>query len=111
MLMSFQSIAIIGLGYVGLPLAIAFTHAAGIRRVVGFDIDPKRIADLQAGMDVNGESGAELHGALSAGLILTDSAQALLDVDVMIVTVPTPVNDDKRPDLAPLQAAPRLFSS
>jgi UDP-N-acetyl-D-glucosamine/UDP-N-acetyl-D-galactosamine dehydrogenase len=108
--MRLQTIAVIGLGYVGLPLAIAFTLAAGIRRVVGFDIDPKRIADLRAGMDVNGESGAELHLALSAGLTLTDDAQALGDVDVMIVTVPTPVNDDKRPDLAPLQAACELIA-
>jgi UDP-N-acetyl-D-glucosamine/UDP-N-acetyl-D-galactosamine dehydrogenase len=109
-LISFQTIAIIGLGYVGLPLAIAFTHAAGIRRIVGFDIDQKRIADLQAGLDVNGEAGAELSAALSAGLTLTHDEQALSEVDVMIVTVPTPVNDDKRPDLAPLQAACELIA-
>ncbi len=104
-------IAILGLGYVGLPLALAFSRAAATNRVVGFDIDVQRVAALNQGVDANGEapSGA-LTAALAAGLVLSCEAQVLAQATVYIVTVPTPVNSDKRPDLAPLEAACKLIA-
>ena len=99
-------IAVIGLGYVGLPLALALvrTHSA---RVVGFDIDSRRVEALRAAYDRTGETAAsELRLAQDDGrLIVTTDTTPLNGVDIMIVTVPTPVDDANQPDLAPLQAA------
>lgn len=91
-------IAIIGLGYVGLPLAVEFGKK---RSVIGFDINHPRIAALQAGHDSTLEvDDAELKEATH----LTYSANAadLEQANVYIVTVPTPIDDHKRPDLTPL---------
>lgn len=91
-------IAIIGLGYVGLPLAVEFGKK---RSVIGFDINQPRIAALQAGHDSTLEvDDAELKEATH----LTYSANAadLEQANVYIVTVPTPIDDHKRPDLTPL---------
>ncbi len=93
-------IAIIGLGYVGLPLAVALArHFA----VTGFDIDPRRVADLKLGIDRTGEVAAAVLGA-SALRVHADEAE-IAGHDIFIVTVPTPVDADKRPDLGPLLAA------
>ncbi|RYH70066.1 MAG: Vi polysaccharide biosynthesis UDP-N-acetylglucosamine C-6 dehydrogenase TviB [Alcaligenaceae bacterium] len=93
-----QPIAIIGLGYVGLPLAVEFGKK---RYVVGFDINPKRIADLQAGHDYTLETTSEeLKGA--SRLAFTSRTEDLRECGVFIVTVPTPIDDANRPDLAPL---------
>ena len=91
-------IAVVGLGYVGLPLAVAF----GARYdTLGYDINRSRIDALRAGRDSNGESSAdELRSATH--LRLTDSLDDLRDRDVYVVTVPTPVDADKRPDFGPL---------
>ena len=94
-------LAVIGLGYVGLPLAVAF---ARVRPVTGFDIDPRRIAALKAGHDWTREVDKADLGA-AAGLSLTDSAAALSSCNVFIVTVPTPIDAHKQPDLGPLVAA------
>lgn len=94
-------IAVIGLGYVGLPLAVEF---AKTRPVIGFDINEKRIADLSAGHDGTREvSTVEL--AEAKHLDLTCDVEALKNANVFIVTVPTPIDKHKRPDLGPLLKA------
>lgn len=106
-LMSLQQVrlGIIGLGYVGLPLAAEFGK---YRPVVGFDIDSRRIEELCSGVDQTLEvSPAEL----SAAQHLTFSAdpEDLRDCNVYIVTVPTPINGQKQPDLTPLISASRTL--
>ncbi len=96
-------IGVIGLGYVGLPLAVAFGKAFP---TVGFDIKSRRIEELRAGRDVTREIASD-ELAAARQLTLSDDAAALADCNVYIVTVPTPIDDYKRPDLTPLQAASR----
>ncbi|RKT45218.1 nucleotide sugar dehydrogenase [Thiocapsa rosea] len=91
-------IAIIGLGYVGLPLAVEF---AKHRPVVGFDINQTRIAELKAGRDTTRETSPE-DLAAARHLTYTSDLGALCRCRIFIVTVPTPVDDYKRPDLTPL---------
>jgi UDP-N-acetyl-D-galactosamine dehydrogenase len=94
-------IAVLGLGYVGLPLAVAF--AAG-HQVVGFDIDPERVAELAAGRDRTLEvSETELKAAGS--LSFSADEADLAGCNVFVVTVPTPIDAHKRPDLSALMAA------
>jgi len=91
-------LAVIGLGYVGLPLAVEFGKK---RSVIGFDINPDRIASLQQGVDKTLEvDAAEL--AQAHGLQLTCSSADLAQANVYIVTVPTPIDEFKQPDLTPL---------
>ena len=93
-----KKIAVIGLGYVGLPLAAAFGEK---REIVGFDINSKRIAELKDGFDFTREvSRTELESA--AGLSFTDQLDDIADCQVFIVTVPTPIDEYKTPDLTPL---------
>jgi UDP-N-acetyl-D-galactosamine dehydrogenase len=96
-----KKIAIIGLGYVGLPLAVAFGEK---RQVVGFDINTKRIADLKNGEDFTREVSPE-ELAAAPQLSFTDSLDDIADCTVFIVTVPTPIDDFKTPDLTPLVKA------
>jgi UDP-N-acetyl-D-galactosamine dehydrogenase len=96
-----KKIAIIGLGYVGLPLAVAFGEK---RQVVGFDINTKRIAELKNGEDFTREVSPE-ELAASARLSFSDSLDDIADCSVFIVTVPTPIDDFKTPDLTPLVKA------
>ena len=96
-----KTIAVIGLGYVGLPLAVEFGKQ---RRVIGFDIKPERIADLRAGRDKTREVSSE-ELAEAQHLTLTADAADLATATIYIVTVPTPIDADKRPDLAPLLKA------
>lgn len=99
--------AVIGLGYVGLPLAVAFGRE---QPTVGFDIDPERIAELRAGQDHTLEVEA---GELAAARQLEYSSDpARLDeCNVYIVTVPTPIDAYEQPDLEPLRSATRLIAS
>lgn len=91
-------LAIIGLGYVGLPLAVEFGRK---RAVVGFDINQQRIKELQAGNDLTLETTkAEL--TESKYLKFTTDPDYLNDCNCFIVTVPTPIDEYKRPDLTPL---------
>ena len=91
-------IAIIGLGYVGLPLAAEFGK---IRQVVGFDVNHKRILELKEGIDVNLETTEEeLRDARH--LTFTSSIDEIRECNFYIITVPTPINDYKQPDLTPL---------
>jgi UDP-N-acetyl-D-galactosamine dehydrogenase len=86
---------VIGLGYVGLPVAIAFARSTF--PVIGFDIDPRRIAELRAGRDRTGEvESADLN---HSSLVLSSDVEALANADFYIVTVPTPVDAARRPDL------------
>ena len=94
-------VAVIGLGYVGLPLAVAFGHHFP---TTGFDINARRIAQLREGRDVTGEiSREELDG--SRQLTVTDDLETLKAANVYIVTVPTPIDEAKRPDMRALVAA------
>ncbi|QQS14006.1 MAG: nucleotide sugar dehydrogenase [Rhodospirillales bacterium] len=96
-----RRISVIGLGYVGLPVAAAFARA-GVP-TVGLDISPARIAELTAGRDRTGEvDPADLK---SPHLRFTTDPAALGDADFHIVTVPTPIDASNRPDLGPLRAA------
>ncbi|MGD9584898.1 MAG: nucleotide sugar dehydrogenase, partial [Lysobacterales bacterium] len=94
-------LAVVGLGYVGLPLAVALARHYPVS---GFDIDPLRIAQLQAGVDASGELDAAEQAVLS-GIHFTDDPQALGDCNVYIIAVPTPVDANKLPDLGPLRRA------
>ncbi|WP_082538932.1 hypothetical protein [Lysobacter sp. Root494] len=97
-------IAVIGLGYVGLPLAIEFGR---LYETLGYDIDAQRVADLRGGRDGNHESSA---GEIASAAKLRFSADAsdLHDCNVYVVTVPTPVDEHKRPDFTPLREASRV---
>ena len=92
------SVAVIGLGYVGLPLAVEFGKK---RPVVGFDINQKRIAELQSGHDHTLETDPEELQA-ARHLRFTTQLDELRGCNCFIVTVPTPIDEHKRPDLTPL---------
>lgn len=100
------SIAVVGLGYVGLPLAVAF---GGRHETLGFDIDEQRICQLREGFDFTREVPDE---RLRDADKLTFSADpdALAAVNVYIVTVPTPVTEARVPDFGPLEAASRMLA-
>src|SRR3954463_8790042 len=98
-------IAVIGLGYVGLPLAAALARKFD---VTGFDIDPERIAELRDGRDRTCEvDEAELR---DTPLNLADRIDDCAGADVYIVTVPTPVDATNRPDLSALLTATRTIA-
>lgn len=98
-------IGVMGLGYVGLPLAVAFARQLP---TLGFDIDQRRIAALQAGHDGTGEVDADTLAASSLGLS-ADLAD-LAACNTFIITVPTPVDAHQRPDFGPLLAASRAVA-
>ena len=95
-------IAVIGLGYVGLPLAVALSRRFS---TVGFDVDSARVAELKNGLDRTREVTEQ--DLRAATLSLTDDVEAIAGSDVFIVTVPTPVDDDHRPDLGAVVSACR----
>jgi UDP-N-acetyl-D-galactosamine dehydrogenase len=97
-------LAVIGLGYVGLPLAAAFGN---LRKVVGFDINKERISELQNCDDKTLELSPE-EIKQSQGLRFTSDESELTDCNCYIVTVPTPVDEEKNPDLSPLLSASTL---
>lgn len=98
-------IAIIGLGYVGLPLAVAFAKKFD---VIGFDINSSRIKELESGVDSSLEiSSTELQGATS--LSFSSDETDLTSCNTFIVTVPTPIDEFKRPDLTPLVKASQML--
>ncbi|TNE94712.1 MAG: Vi polysaccharide biosynthesis UDP-N-acetylglucosamine C-6 dehydrogenase TviB [Rhodobacteraceae bacterium] len=91
-------LAVIGLGYVGLPLAVEFGKH---RRVIGFDVKTDRIAELRGGRDHTREVSSE-ELAEACHLEFTDDPARLAEAKIFIVTVPTPIDGHKRPDLTPL---------
>ena len=98
-------IAIIGLGYVGLPLAVAFGEKYP---VVGFDINPDRIANLKKGVDTTLQCSSQ-EIANAGKLIFTHDVTQIKDATIFIVTVPTPVTKDKQPDLHLLRTASKMI--
>jgi UDP-N-acetyl-D-galactosamine dehydrogenase len=100
-----MKIVVVGLGYVGLPLAVALARHF---EVTGFDIDSRRISELRAGRDRTHEvDSADL---ADSSLTLTDDASGCEGADVYIVTVPTPVDTSNRPDLGAVVAASRFVA-
>jgi len=101
------SIAIIGLGYVGLPLAVAFGKQYA---VIGFDVNTNRIASLKKGEDETLQStNSEIKEAIK--LSFSDQLEDIKNCTVYIVTVPTPVDENKSPDLKPLLNASKMIGS
>ncbi|MBN1517888.1 nucleotide sugar dehydrogenase [Candidatus Sumerlaeota bacterium] len=97
-------IALIGLGYVGLPLAVALARAYP---VIGYDASAQRVQELRAGCDRTKEIEAE--ALRNERLVFTGDAAEIKNADVIIVAVPTPVDSAKRPDLSPLENACRVI--
>jgi UDP-N-acetyl-D-galactosamine dehydrogenase len=96
-----ERIAVIGLGYVGLPVALAFAKAfAG---TIGFDIDDRRVAELMQNIDRTGESARD--DLLTAEITFTADPERLKGASFFVVTVPTPVDGNRQPDLKALTAA------
>jgi UDP-N-acetyl-D-glucosamine/UDP-N-acetyl-D-galactosamine dehydrogenase len=101
-----KKIALIGLGYVGLPLAVEFGKK---REVIGFDINKSRVEELKKGIDTTLEvTKQELKGALY--LSYTTNLNDIKDCTIFIVTVPTPIDKHKRPDLTPLEKSSESVS-
>lgn len=99
-------IGIIGLGYVGLPLALEFSKRF---QVVGFDIDSKRISDLKKGKDSTKEV-ERANLKKDKKIVFSSESETLQDCNFYIVTVPTPISKEKRPDLQPLISASNLVA-
>lgn len=100
-------IAILGLGYVGLPLALAFSEQYA---VVGYDFNRQRISELRQGIDRTRQV-TEPELGTATRLVLTDQLDAIATCTVFIITVPTPVDSSKKPDLVPLLTASRSVGS
>src|SRR5690606_16793459 len=102
-MMRFEDVklAVIGLGYVGLPLAVEFGKK---RPVLGFDINKRRIEELKQGRDHTLEVEPE-ELAAAVHLRYCSEAESLAEANVYIVTVPTPIDEYKQPDLSPLKRA------
>ena len=110
-----SKIAIIGLGYVGLPLAVAFAQKY---KVIGFDINTKRVQELLRGNDTTLEISDELLGSVldnnnskNSGLTLSTSDEILKDCNIYIVTVPTPTDKYNRPVLTPMVNASKQIAA
>lgn len=101
-----NKIAIIGMGYVGLPLAVEFSKKFN---VLGFDISNQRISDLKKGVDATNEISSEAI-LNSSNLELTNNEKKLCEADIYIVTVPTPIDNNNKPNLAPLLNASRTIA-
>jgi UDP-N-acetyl-D-glucosamine/UDP-N-acetyl-D-galactosamine dehydrogenase len=97
-------VCVVGLGYVGLPVAVAFGKERG---TIGFDISARKVFCLKQGNDVTGEvSSDEL--AAAKHLTITGNADEIRKADFVIIAVPTPVNDARQPDFSPLEGASKL---
>ena len=100
-------IAVVGLGYVGLPLAVEFGR---VRNVIGFDINESRIKELKKGVDKTLETTTdELKDAIN--LSFSNNLEDLKECKIFIITVPTPINKNKEPDLIPLKEASNAIGS
>jgi UDP-N-acetyl-D-galactosamine dehydrogenase len=100
MIMHTRKISVVGLGYVGLPVAVAFGKQA---RAIGFDVNEARLAELRDGVDRTNEvAPADL---ARSDIVFTSDTKMLAKADFHIVAVPTPVDDAHRPDLSPVERA------
>lgn len=101
-----RKISVVGLGYVGLPVAVAFGQSSN---VIGFDINQTRVDELKNGDDKTGEViASELD---SADILFTSNINELAQADFHIVAVPTPIDSNKKPDLRPLVSASKTVST
>ena len=100
-------LAVIGLGYVGLPLALAFSK---VRQVIGFDTSSKRISELKLGVDHTLEFDSKAINSAS-NLTLTDNTDHLKDCNCYIITVPTPIDKMKVPDKSFIEQSSILIGS
>ena len=97
-------ICIVGLGYVGLPLSMAFSK---IHKVIGYDSNPNRIKELNESCDINREFSKKEFNK-NANLIFTDKKFKIKEANIYIITVPTPVKKNKKPNLKPLINASKI---
>lgn len=101
-----RKIAVVGLGYVGLPLAVAFGKK---KPLIGFDVKKTRVAELIAGTDSTNE--VEPEDMAKTNIDFTSDPTRLKEADFIIVAVPTPINSSRRPDLTPLEMASRTVGA
>ena len=106
--MNNKKICLVGLGYVGLPLAVAFAEKF---QVVGFDISSTRIQELEDGHDMTLEIDDNLLASVKGNIQYTSNIQDAKDCDIYIVTVPTPIDKSNRPDLTPLVESSKTIGS
>lgn len=99
-----EKIALVGLGYVGMPIAVAFAKKA---KVIGFDLNKEKIASYKAGKDATKEVGDEVISRTTVEF--TSDPEDLKGAKFYIVAVPTPINQDKTPDLYPVESASRIL--
>lgn len=99
-----EKLALVGLGYVGMPIAIAFAQK-GVN-VIGFDVNEAKVGEYRAGVDPTNEVGDEVIAASSVDF--TSDEKCLTEAKFLIVAVPTPINLDKTPDLNPVEKASEL---
>lgn len=99
-----KKICVMGLGYVGLPVAVSFAKHT---HVIGFDIDDKRLSELKQGIDSTNEYAWEELDGLE--IFYTSDPSDIAVADFYIVTVPTPIDETKQPDLSPLQSASEMI--
>ena len=104
---SATNIAVIGLGYVGLPLAVEFGKK---QKVIGFDINRKRVDELKKGHDFTLEV-SETDLATATNLVYSYDVKDIEDCNVYIVTVPTPIDENNAPDLNPLRKASAMLAT
>ena len=101
-----KTVAVVGLGYVGLPLALAFGRNM---KTIGFDISEAKLAAYRQGFDPTGEMEAECFTAANK-IVFTSNPSELTQADFVVVAVPTPVDDAKQPDLTPVIKATQTFA-
>lgn len=103
-----DKICVIGMGYVGLPLAVAFAEKYS---VLGFDINSSRISELKSGQDSTLEITPDDLSVVRESLKFTESPEDIKDANIYIVTVPTPIDKSNKPDLNPLEKASETVGS
>ena len=102
-------ITVVGLGYVGLPLAAAFSKKYP---TIGYDINKEKVDAINSGIDPTAELGnKQLQGALNDGLTASSELESIVDSNVYIITVPTDIHEDKTPDLNPLKKASKAIGN
>ena len=101
-------ICIVGLGYVGLPLCLAFSQKKF--NVIAYDSSLKRINELNKSIDVNREFSKKELSSLK-NIVFTNSSSEIINANIYIITVPTPVNKDKSPNLKPLLKASKIVGN
>jgi len=100
-----EKIAVIGLGYVGLPLAVMLAEKF---RVIGFDVNPERVEELRRGFDRTGE--VETEKLKRVSIKFTNDEEELSECRLIIITVPTPIDSHKIPDLTAVKAATKIVA-